>query len=120
MTGPVAAQAAQLQRIRGNRVKPERDLTMRSQLDSQLRQIRQIERSAVNAAQAWDRLLEQAGLQANLLARTKVVSFRFGVLTVRASDASTKYAVDRFLRAGGENALARLASTTLRRVKLIL
>jgi hypothetical protein len=55
-----------------------------------------------------------------MIERMRVVSFRAGVLTVRVSDASTKYAMDRFLRAGGEAALARLSPATLRRVKLVL
>jgi hypothetical protein len=115
-----AAQAVGLERLRANRVPTPRDITMCSALDSELRRVRQVERSAVSAAGAWDQLLAQAGMQGDLQARTRVVSFRFGVLTVKVSDASTKYAVDRFLRSGGETALARLAAATLRRVKLVM
>jgi hypothetical protein len=115
-----AARAAGLERLREKRVKPSRDLTVRAVLDGELRRVRQVERSARSAAGAWGQLLETAGLSAELVERTKVVSFRFGVLTVRVSDAPTKYAVDRFLRGGGEAALARLAAATLRRVKLVM
>ena len=120
MTESAAAQAAGLARLREKRVGAPRDLTMRGVLDGELRRVRQVERGARSASGAWDQLLQTAGLASELVERTKVVSFRFGVLTVRVSDASTKYAVDRFLRSGGEAALARLASATLRRVKLVM
>lgn len=113
-------QAAALDRLRANRVPPPRDLRLTSLLDSEMRRVRPAHRAASSAVSAWDELLGRAGMPPGLLTRTRVVSFRNGVLTVRAADASTKYAVDRFLRAGGEAALARLASTTLRRVKLVL
>lgn len=118
--GSPAASAAGLQRLRDNRVTPSRDVSMLPALDHELRRVRQIERSAVGTANAWDSLLANAGLPGEMAARLRVVSFRAGVLTVRAADASTKYAMDRFLRGGGEAALARLTPTTLRRVKLVL
>lgn len=116
----ISAQTAELERVRANRAQRPRDVTLGNVLESELRRFRQAERSAVNAMGAWEQLLRNAGLPDELHARTKVVSFRFGILTVRVPDASTKYTMDRFLRSGGEAALARLASATLRRVKLVL
>ena len=115
-----AAMAAGLERVRSNRRIPPRDVSMLAALDAEIRRIRQIQRAAVGASNAWDQLLASAGVAPELVERMRIVSFRAGVLTVRVSDASTKYAMDRFLRAGGQAALARLSPTTLRRVKLML
>src|SRR5262249_34595854 len=115
-----AASSAGLERIRSRRLRPERDLSLRDIFDGELRRVRSAARATTGAAGAWEELLATSGLPPGLRERTRVVSFRHGVLTVRAADASTKYAVDRFMRAGGEAALARLAPATLRRVKIVL
>lgn len=114
------AEAALLERLRSVRVRAPKDVSIGDTIGEQLRRMRQAARATSGTANAWDALLSGAGLRPELLERTRVVSFRYGVLTVRVADASTRYAVDRFLRGGGENALARLAPTTLKRVKMIL
>ena len=43
-----------------------------------------------------------------------------GVLQVRCQDASTRYELDRWLRAGGEHALVRAAGARVIKVKLVL
>jgi hypothetical protein len=115
-----AALAAGLQRLRSFKQRPERDVTIASLVETESRRLRQTQRATTRAAGAWDTLLASAQLPAGLASRVSVVSFRAGVLTLRATDASSKYALERYLRAGGEAALARLSSTPLRRVKVTL
>jgi hypothetical protein len=42
-----------------------------------------------------------------------------GVLTVRVRDSSTRFALDRWLRSGGQKLLEQRSPTTLRRIKLV-
>lgn len=115
-----AAMTAGLLRLRANRVSPARDVTITAVLSSEIRRFRQIERAAVGVGNAWDELMTAAGLAPELVRSARVVSFRAGLLTVRVSSAPAKYAFDRFLRSGGEAALARLTPAPLRRVKLVI
>ncbi len=109
-----------LERLCQFRAHRDRDFSLRQIFSDQIRELRRADRASTGTARAWDKLFAEAGLAENLLLRTKVESMRNGVLTIRVTDAPTRYAIERFLRAGGEAALARLAPTTLRRVKLML
>jgi hypothetical protein len=48
-----------------------------------------------------------------------VVRLARGVLTVRVPDDSTRFALDRWLRSGGQAELARRTPATLTRVRLV-
>ena len=74
-----------------------------------LRQAKQVE----GAADAWWRVVPPA-----LAAGTKDVRLTRGVLSVRMSDASIRFAVDRFIRSGGEKALIEASRGRIKRVKL--
>lgn len=115
-----AALAAGLQRLRSFKERPERDVSIGALIDAEARRLRQTQRATSGASAAWDKLLDGAHLPADLRARLRIISFRAGVLTIRAADAPAKYALDRYLRAGGQTALARLSPTPLRRVKITL
>jgi hypothetical protein len=78
--------------------------------------------AAVERAAKSGSALEKAWrevLPASLLGRAASVSLTRGVLTVRASDASARWEVDRWLRGGGERELARAARVVIRRVKFV-
>ncbi|MFG0275966.1 MAG: hypothetical protein ACF8QF_13020 [Phycisphaerales bacterium] len=55
-----------------------------------------------------------------LLPRTRVEGLRAGVLTVLVDDAATRFALDRALRSGLENAVIRASAAPIRRVRLRL
>jgi hypothetical protein len=50
---------------------------------------------------------------------TTVVGVRSGVLQLRPHNTAARYALDRWLRSGGEAALVRGCPTTISRVKLV-
>ena len=62
---------------------------------------------------AWDEIVP-----APLAARCLSLALTRGVLTVKTSDASTRFELDRFLRCGGEAKLARAAKIAIRKIKL--
>ncbi len=66
-------------------------------------------------ASAWDRVAPE-----RLRGRAAIVSMRGGVLTVRCRSASDRFALDRWLRGGGEKALRSAARVALKRVRLVL
>jgi hypothetical protein len=50
---------------------------------------------------------------------TTVVGVRAGVLQLRPHNTATRYALDRWLRTGGEASLVRACPTAISRVKLV-
>ena len=60
-----------------------------------------------------------AVVPAALAARCEPVSLSRGVLTVRVADASARFELDRFLRAGGLSRLAARAGAAVKRAKLV-
>lgn len=65
------------------------------------------------AAEAWGEVCPR-----ELAARTAIVAFSRGVLTIGVSDAAARFEIDRVLRAGAERELVRRMPTTLRKVRL--
>ncbi len=55
-----------------------------------------------------------------LATKTAIEGLSRGVLTVTADDASTRYEIDRWLRAGGERELVRQCPTTVRKIRITL
>jgi hypothetical protein len=103
-----------LHRLRQYRNLPERDLTLSAPLGELCRTLERQARSAGGMGEAW-----AATVPAHLAAGCQVVSFSRGVLTVRAADSAVRFQVDRFLRGGGEAALAQAAGTALKRVRVL-
>lgn len=109
-----------VERARQDRVRPTRDLSLADEIDTQARLIRSVQKGISKAAIAWDQVLAGSGLPDELLARVMVKSYRRGVLTIRVRDSGTQYLLARFLRAGGEAKLARLAPVVVNKVKLVM
>lgn len=63
---------------------------------------------------AWGELCPEAWRD-----RTSVEGVSRGVLTVRVTDSAARFELDRWLRAGGEDALIRACRTGIRKVKLV-
>ena len=109
-----AAARERLERLRRWRV-PRRDVTLRPQLDAAIGEIRR-QRSAVGGFEgAWASVVPR-----EFTAHASIESWRSGVLTVRAADSSVMFGLDRFLRAGGQAALAARSPRTLHRVRIVI
>ncbi|MCC6675768.1 MAG: DUF721 domain-containing protein [Phycisphaerales bacterium] len=65
-------------------------------------------------AAAWT-----AAVPDDLAAPAELVSMARGVLTVRVQDAPARFALDRFLRAGGEREVQRRSPVTLKKIRLV-
>lgn len=103
--------AAAIERVRSLRVRAERDFAaagavgeLRDKLEREIKQ-------TGGMGEAW-----RTAAPSELAARTHVVSFTRGVLTVHSPDAATRYRVEQWLRGGGRQMLAGCAPATIRRV----
>lgn len=109
------ADPAFLARMRGWRVPAARDLSLKQEMSGITREVRRLERSVGSLGEAWGTLVPGP-----LAVRTVILGVARGVLQVRCQDASTRYELDRWLRAGGEHALVRAAGARVIKVKLVL
>ena len=108
-------QSDRIERLRGYRVyKPRvRDLSNDFALIQE--NLQRTKRSLGSASRAW-----AACCPDKLLARTGVVSMARGVLTISADDSSTRFELDRWLRSGGEHELITSATTSIRKIKIVV
>ena len=107
--------AARLEDLRRRRARAAPERSAGDALAGTVRELRRLERRLGGVAEAW-----QAVCPPDLVARTAIRSLRKGLLTIAVEDASTRYELDRLLRAGAERELARAATTTVRRVRLVI
>jgi hypothetical protein len=107
-------QSLRLARLRVLRNRPAPDLRVSGALAQEQRRLSKASRAVGGVARAWDLTAPES-----LRARCEVVGLARGVLTVRIADDSTRFAVDRWLRAGGRDLLASRTPATLTRVRLV-
>jgi hypothetical protein len=103
-----------LKALRGFRNPRERDLTIAAAVGVLQREVEKQHRQVDGAGDAWAEVVP-----AELAARTALVRLARGVLNVRAADSGARFALDRFLRSGGEQALVRASRGKIKRVKLL-
>ena len=111
MTG---ARNTELARLRAWRVR-DRDRSASTLFQAMGERLARQARRGGAAGDAWE-----ACCPPDLLGRTRVEGLRGGVLTVIAADAPTRYALERALRAGVEEAVIRAAAAPIRRVRVRL
>jgi len=104
----------ELLRVRGWRNRADPPWSIRAAVEEAHAAMERAARSGTALERGWREVLPES-----LRGRAWAVSLSRGVLTVRASDASAKWEVDRWLRAGGERELGRAARVVIRRVKLV-
>ncbi|MBM4109245.1 MAG: DUF721 domain-containing protein [Phycisphaerae bacterium] len=109
MPNPPGAWLSNLRRWRN---RAERDLTIGAQVDALAQGARRASRALGGLTLDWGAIVP-----APLAGSTRAASFSRGVLTIEADDAAALYAMDRWLRSGGERAI-RAAAPTVRRVRL--
>ncbi|MBY0307492.1 MAG: hypothetical protein K2Q09_02000 [Phycisphaerales bacterium] len=103
---------AQLREWRGARGR-ERDLTLTVPLAQMAKELKaKMACAGVGAA-----FLKTAPRQ--VAAFTTLVGVRSGVLQLRPHNTATRYALDRWLRSGGEAALVRACPSAISRVRLV-
>lgn len=103
-----------LRRLRANRAPRERDLSIGRAVHEVEREVKKRAKATGGIGAAWESVVPAA-----LAARSNPVSLARGVLTVRVADSAARFELDRFLRTGGEPALARAAGVAIRRIKLV-
>ena len=103
-----------LEALRKGRVRPERDGSLGEMFRERSAELQKLEKRLGGVARAW-----QSVCPPELLGRTSVRSLARGVLTIGVEDASTRFELDRVLRAGGERTFIRACPTTVRKLKLV-
>ena len=108
-----SGQLAGVARLRERRVRKRRDQTLHDDMDRALHDLVRQRRAVAGCAAAWARVVPpELGGRASLEGVTR------GVLSVRVPNAAARFALDRFLRGGGQRALAKECSVTLRQVRI--
>lgn len=103
-----------LEALRKGRVRPERDGSLGAMFRERAAELEKLEKRLGGIARAW-----QSVCPPELVGRTSVRSLARGVLTIGVEDASTRFELDRLLRAGAERTFVRACPTTVRKVKLV-
>jgi hypothetical protein len=103
-----------LQRLRGWRNFRERDLSIGGALADLTKDLRRQHRAVGGIGEAWAALVPP-----EVRRGAELVKLSRGVLTVKVTDAAARFALDRWLRGGGEAALARAPGVVVKRVKLV-
>jgi hypothetical protein len=104
---------ASLNRLRGFRVREGRDLSL-SDLAAKAREYQRASRSLGAVSPAWEQACPK-----DLLPKTSIVSLARGVLTVGVDGSSTRYALDRAMRAGGLQTLRAASRAAITKVKYV-
>jgi len=113
VVGPDAGDPGYLARLRAWRG-PRGDASIRKEMGKLAVEVKALSRATEGIGAVWT-----GAAPAELAGRVVVVAIRRGVLTLRPDSSSTRYELDRWLRAGGEQRLISLAPVTLSRVKLV-
>lgn len=112
---PDAAAGARLQRLRGLRVRPERDLGLAADVDLARKGVKRRTAAEEAAARAWEAVAPDA-----FVATVRFVELKRKVLVVRAADAGVRYRLEAWLRGGGEATVASVAKAAIARVKVVV
>jgi hypothetical protein len=108
--------AAQLRLLRAHRALPKgRDTGIAGEVRSLMGRLGAAGRGDDAITNAWEELAPPG-----LRDRARVVSLSRGVLNLRVSDASARFEVDRWLRAGGQARLARACGRGISRVRFTM
>jgi hypothetical protein len=103
-----------LEHLRQWRTPTPRDLTPKDTLHPIIKDLKKSRDQMGNLGEAW-----AVHVPSDLLATSELISLMRGVLTVQVRDASSRFALDRWLRDGGQQDLISVANVPLRRIKLI-
>jgi len=105
--------ATRIETLRTRRVHPEFKLTIEQELMRIETRLRRLTRSAGPIEQAWQRVIPS-----ELASRTRI-EVAGTELRVRVEDSSTRFALDRLLRAGAELDLIQSFPIPIKRIRLM-
>lgn len=104
-----------LRRVRHSRAGNRRDAAaLGAVINGEARALQRLERRLRGVGDAW-----LAQCPEHLLDKTAIVGVSRGALTIRARDASIRYELDRWLRAGGERAVIAASQAPIRKVRVV-
>lgn len=109
----IAGQAARLAAARADRTRPRATPTLSRMFLVQVPEMRRMRRQLSGIAAAWAEVVP-----AEIAEQVRLEGVTAGVLNVRAADASVRFQLDRFLRAGGEAQLLKRLPAAIRRVRI--
>lgn len=104
-----------MERVRGHRVRAEREPGVGAELDRLTRGIRKRTDAEEAAAAAWEAVAPD-----EFRGRAVFVEAKRGVVTVRAADAGVRYRLEAWLRGGGQATFAGIAKTGVKRVRVVV
>ncbi len=108
-------ESAALDRLRSNRVRPDRARGLGPELGSFIKGVKKMSAQASRAGEAWSAAAPDA-----VAAVSRVKDLRGGTLTVGIASSADRHAADRWLRTGGLAELRRLARAPISRVRFDL
>jgi hypothetical protein len=111
----VARTQPSLARLRQLRVPRERDAALAADIERLRAELIRRRRAGVGTAGAW-----ACTVPPELAEKSTVIGVFRGVMKVRARDAATRFALDRYLRSGGEAAVIRASPIAVKRVRLVM
>lgn len=104
----------QLERLRRFRVAKPFDQTLAHQMGAEEKKLKKRVKVVAGLGDRWESLLPP-----ELAACTNPERLSGGVLTIRAADSAARFALDRWLRAGGETLIKQSIATGIARIRLI-
>jgi Dna[CI] antecedent, DciA len=105
---------AQIERLRRFRVAKPFDLSMSPDLVAEEKRLKKHTRVVAGLGDRWEEILPP-----ELALSSTPERLSGGVLTIRTADSAAKFAMDRWLRGGGEAALKKAIATTISRIRLV-
>ena len=114
-TSKEALQARALDRLRGNRVRPDRARNLHDDMQLQMKRVTKVTRAESALHQAW-----AAAAPDHLATTCTPIGLKAGRLEIAVPNASVKFQADRWLKGGGLAELSALAKTPIRGVRLQL
>jgi hypothetical protein len=104
----------QIERLRRFRVAKPFDLSMGKDLVAEEKRLKKHTRVVAGLGDRWEEILPQ-----ELALSSTPERLSGGVLTIRTADSAAKFAMDRWLRSGGEAVLKGAIATTIARIRLV-
>lgn len=106
--------ALDIERLRAQRVRPERSRSLAELLDTEHRAIDKAAKAIGPGGQAWI-----DACPPDHLPSTTVLGLQRGTLKIGVAGTATRFALDRWLRSGGERLIIRAARVAIRRITLV-
>lgn len=114
MSAPRSSWPDALARLRQHRNAPPRDQSIGPLVRELTDRLDEASKKSAGCGAAWAQACPPKHLP-----RTSVRGLARGVLTIAVDSAATRYELDRWLRAGGEQAVISAARAGVRKVKLV-